>query len=816
MRSGSARRCASCSNRRTGGRRSRCSRPPERSMSEPVVVEKFAVGQAVRRIEDQRLLQGLGRYSDDVNLPRQAYAAVVRSTHAHARIARVDVSAARAAPGVLAALTGADVAADGLGNMPTDGTRKRGDGSPGFRTPRPALLGDRVRHVGDPVALVVADTRERAADAAALMRVEYEPLPAVTATAHAVRPGSPAVWDEAPDNVAFVWEAGIRDAVDRAFAGAAHVTRLDFVVSRVAAAPLEPRAAVGEYDRRTGRYTLYTGIQGPHGSRALLADIFKVPQSHMRVVTGEVGGSFGMRSGLYPEMVLVLWAARRLGRPVKWTSDRREGFVTDEHGRDNLSTAELALDANGRFLALRVAINLNVGAYLTPRSAGPGTNNVGGIAGIYTTPAIHVQTTGVFSNTTPTGPYRGAGRPEATYAIERVIDVAAMELRIDPIELRRRNLIPSSAMPFKTGLVFTYDCGEFARGMDMALGLADRAGFEKRRAEARQRGKLRGLGIANPIEVAGGPYTAMNPDTAELRVNADGPVSLFAGSTSMGQGNETAFAQIVSEKLGVPPERIQVFWGDSDLLGAGRGNGGSGALTVGGSAVTRATEKIVERGRKIAARLLEAAPEDVVHQDGKFTVKGTDKGVSLANVARAAYVPRQLPQGMEPGFSEEASFTPSAVTFPNGSQICEVEIDEDTGAVRVVRHTVVDDVGRMVNPMLVKGQIHGGVVQGLGQGLYEELSYDPATGQLLAGSFMDYAMPRADDMPAFDVDSHEVPTAVNPLGAKGVGEAGTVGALPALLNAVNDALAPLGVRHLDMPVTAERVWRAIQDAKARR
>ena len=627
----------------------------------------------------------------------------------------------------------------------------------------------------------------------------------------------PAVWADAPDNVAFVWEAGNRDAVARGFAGAAHVTRLEFVVTRVAAAPLEPRAAVGEWDRRAGRYTLHTGIQAPHGLRQLLADqVFRVPQSHLRVITGEVGGSFGMRSGAYPEHALVLWAAKRLGRPVKWTSDRREGFVTDEHGRDNVSTAELALDAQGKFLALRVAITLNIGAYITPRSAGPGTNNVGGLAGTYTTPAIHVQTTGVFSNTTPTGPYRGAGRPEATYAIERVIDVAAHELGIDPIELRRRNLIPSSAMPFKTGLLFTYDCGDFARGMEMALKLADRSGFEKRRVEARQRGKLRGLGIANPIEVAGGPYTAMNPDTAELRVNPDGSVSLFTGSTSMGQGNETAFAQIVCDRLGVPPERVQVFWGDSDALGAGRGNGGSGALTVGGSAVTRATEKVIERGRRIAAKLLEAAPEDIVHRDGKFTVTGTDRGVTFANVARAAYVPRQLPPGMEPGFSEEAAFTPPSVTFPNGSQICEVEIDEDTGVVRIVRHSVVDDVGKMVNPMLVKGQIHGGVVQGLGQGLYEELTYDSSTGQLLAGSFMDYAMPRADDMPTFDVDAHEVPTKVNPLGAKGVGEAGTVGALPALLNAVNDALAPLGVRHLDMPVTPERVWRAIQDAKARR
>src|SRR6058998_799857 len=774
-------------------------------MSEPVTVEKFAIGQSVRRVEDPCLLRGFGRYSDDVSLPHQAYAFVVRSLHAHAVIRSIDTSTARQASGVLAVLTGADLAAEGLGDLPTDKTRKRRDGSAAFATPRPALARERVRHVGDPVALVVAETREQAADAAALVAVEYEPLPAVTATAEAARPGAPAVWEEAPDNVAFVWEAGDRAAAARAFERAAHVTTLDFVVTRVTAAPLEPRAAVGEYDRRTGRYTLYTGIQAPHGLRNLLAEqVFRVPQSHLRVVTGDVGGSFGMRSGVYPEHVLVLWAAKRLGRPVKWTSDRREGLVSDEHGRDNVSTAELALDANGKFLSLRVGMTLNVGAYLTPRSAGPGTNNVGGVAGVYTTPVIHLQTTGVFSNTTPTGPYRGAGRPEATYAIERVIDVAAKELQIDPIELRRRNLIPSSAMPFKTGLVFTYDCGEFARGMDMALSLADRAGFEKRRTEARQRGKLRGFGIANPIEVAGGPYTSVNPDTAELRVNPDGSVLLFTGSTSMGQGNETAFAQIVSEKLGVPPERIQVFWGDSDLLGAGRGNGGSGALTVGGSAVTRAAEKIIERGRRIAAGMLEAAPEDLVHRDGKFTVAGTDRGVTLANVARAAYVPRQLPKGMEPGFSEEASFTPPAVTFPNGSHICEVEVDEDTGAVRVVRHTVVDDVGHMVNPMVVKGQIHGGVVQGLGQGLYEELTYDPTTGQLLAGSFMDYAMPRADDVPAFDVDSHEVPTAVNPLGAKGVGEAGTVGALPALLNAVNDALAPLGVRHLDMPVTPER------------
>ena len=740
----------------------------------------------------------------------------MRSPHAHARIRGIDARRALKTPGVLAVWTGADLAADGVGNMPTDRARKRRDGSPAFPTPRPLLMDERARHVGDPVALVVADTLEQARDAAERVRVDYEPLPGIAATAAALESGAPAVWDEAPDNIAFVAEAGPREAVDRAFERAPHVTRLQYVVTRVAVAPLEPRAAVGEYDRRSGRYTLHTGIQGPHGTRGLLAGVLKVPHSRLRVVTADVGGSFGMRSGLYPEMALVLWAARRLGRPVKWTSDRREGFITDEHGRDNVSTAELALDRDGTFLALRVSITLNVGAYLTPRSAGPGTNNIGGVAGVYTTPAIHHRTTGVFTNTTPTGPYRGAGRPEATYAIERVIDVAARELGMDPIELRRKNLIPPSAMPFKTGLVFTYDCGDFARGMDLALSLADHAGFDKRRAEARTRGSLRGLGIANAIEVAGGPYTSVNPDTASICVNPDGSVTVSTGSTSMGQGNETAFAQIVSEKLAVPVERIQVLWGDTDALGAGRGNGGSGALTVGGSAVLQASERIVERGRRIAARMLEAAPEDIGYKDGRFTVAGTDRGVTFADVARTAYLPRQLPPGMEPGFTENAAFTPPAVTFPNGCQVCEVEIEEATGALRIVRHTVVDDVGRMVNPLLVKGQIHGGVVQGLGQALFEDLVYDAETGQLLSGSFMDYAMPRADDVPFFEVDSHEVPTKVNPLGAKGVGEAGTVGALPALVNAVHDALAPLGVRHLDMPMTPERIWRAIQETNSAR
>jgi carbon-monoxide dehydrogenase large subunit len=771
------------------------------------------IGQPIPRIEDPRLLRGHGRYSDDVTLPRQTYARLVRSPHAHAAVRALDVTAARAAPGVVAVLTGVELEKDGIGLLPGDATRKRRDGSPAITTPRRALAIDRVRHVGEPVVMVIAETTAQAADAADLVRIEWEPLPSVTATGDAGRPGGPAVWEDAPDNVAFVWQTGQRDAVERGFADAPHVTSVDLVVTRVAAAPMEPRGAVGDWDARTDRYTLYTGVQGPHGIRALLADqVFRVPQNRMRVVTAEVGGSFGMRNGVYPELILVLWAARRIGRPVKWVSDRREGFVSDEHGRDNLTRVDLALDTEGRFLAQRVRTTLNIGAYLTPRSAGPGTNNVGGLAGMYTTPAVHVEVTGVFTNTVPTGPYRGAGRPEASYAIERAIEVAALELGIDPVELRRRNLIPPEKMPFKTGLVFTYDCGQFERGMDMALRAADAAGFPARAAEARRRGKLRGLGLANSIEVAAGPYTRVMFDVAEVRVNPDGSVTVVAGSTSMGQGNETAFAQLVSGRLGVPLDRIQVFAGDTDAIEVGRGNGGSGAISVGGAAVLGAVDKVVAKGRRLAGHLLEAAPDDVVFKDGRFTVAGTDRGMTLAAVARAAYQPQAWPAGVDPGLAETGGFMPRAVNFPNGTHVCEVEIDPDTGTLRIVRYVVVDDVGRMVNPLLVKGQIHGGIAQGLGQALFETVVYDPGSGQLLSGSFMDYAMPRADDLPSFEVDSHEVPTRTNPLGVKGVGEAGTVGSLPAVANAVHAALAPLGVRHVDMPLTPERIWQAIRDA----
>jgi carbon-monoxide dehydrogenase large subunit len=773
------------------------------------------IGQPIPRIEDPRLLRGHGRYSDDVTLPRQTHARLVRSPHAHAAVRGIDVTGAQAAPGVVAVLTGVELEKDGVGTLPSDGSRKRRDGSPAVATPRRALAVDRVRHVGEPVVMVIAETAAQAADAADLVRVDWEPFPSVTATADAGHAGGAAVWDDAPDNVAFVWQTGNREAVERGFAGAAHVTSLNLVVTRVTAAPMEPRGAVGEWDARTGRYTLFTGLQGPHGLRALLAEqVFRVPQNRIRVVTAEVGGSFGMRNGVYPELVLVLWAARRLGRPVKWVSDRREGFVSDEHGRDNLTRIELALDREGRFLAQRVRTTLNVGAYLTPRSAGPGTNNVGGLAGMYTTPAVHVEVTGVFSHTVPTGPYRGAGRPEASYAIERAIEVAARELGIDAVDLRRRNLIPPSKMPFKTGLIFTYDCGEFERGMDMALAAADVAGFAARRAEARTRGKLLGFGLANSIEVAAGPYTRVMFDVAEVRVNPDGSVMVVAGSTSMGQGNETAFAQIVSARLGVPMDRVQVFAGDTDAIEVGRGNGGSGAISVGGSAVLGAVDKVIAKGRRLAGHLLEAASEDVVFKDGRFNVAGTDKGMTLAAVAKAAYQPQAWPAGIDPGLSETGGFMPRAVNFPNGTHVCEVEVDPDTGATSIVRYSVADDVGRMVNPLLVKGQIHGGIAQGLGQAMFETIAYDPVSGQLLSGSFMDYALPRADDLPHFEVDSHEVPTQTNPLGVKGVGEAGTVGSLPAVINAVHHALAPVGVRHVDMPLTPERIWHAIRQAAA--
>jgi carbon-monoxide dehydrogenase large subunit len=770
-------------------------------------VGEFGVGQPVKRFEDGRLLRGQGRFHEDVNLPGQAHAVIVRSTHAHARIRSIDRTAAQRAPGVLAVFTGADVAE--LGTMKMTLKRKRPDGSPMFAPPHHGLTRDRVRYVGDPVAMVVAETLAQAEDAAERVAIDYEPLPAVTSTAVAI--GSPAVWDECPDNVSNVHEVGDRAKTDAAFAAAPRVVRRRYVITRVHAQYMEPRGALGAWDPGEQRWTLHADVQYPHRVRnALATNILKVPEHQIRVVVGDVGGAFGTKGWQYPEHRLVLWAARRLGRPVKWRCERREAIPADEHARDNVSDAELALDADGRFLGLRVRTLANVGAYVSSdRNLLATFSNVATLVGVYTFPVAHVQVTSVLTNTNSTAPYRGAGRPESTYVIERLIDDAARELGADPVELRRRNVIPSAAMPYRTALGITYDCGDFAAQMESALKLADVPGFPARREAARRRGRLRGLGIANAIERAAGPQ----PEFAEIRFAPSGTATVFMGTKNQGQGHETTFKQIVHERLGLDPGDVRYIDGDTDRVAFGMGTMGSRSTVIGGTALWTAADKIVAKGRKIAARLLEAAEADVTFADGAFSVVGTDRAVALKDVARAAFQPASLPPGVEPGLYETGTFSPPSDTWPNGCHVCEVEIDPETGDVELVAYAIVDDVGTVINPLTLKGQIHGGVAQGVGQALMEQVVYDQESGQLLTGSFMDYAMPRAGTVPSIIIESRPVPTKLNPLGAKGAGEAGTVGALPVVMNAVLDALAPLGVRALDMPASPERVWRAIQDTR---
>jgi aerobic carbon-monoxide dehydrogenase large subunit len=779
-------------------------------------MREFGIGQSLPRSEDQRLLRGRGRYTDDIVLPRQAWLYVLRSPHAAAHIRAIDTKAAQAAPGVIAVLTGKDADADGLGTFTSRVTRPRPDGRPNFVPPFRVLALDRVRRVGDAVAAIVAESLAAAKDAAELIEIDYEELPSVTATAEAAKPGAPAVWDEVPDNVCFLYELGDRQAVDAAFAGAAHVAELDFTVSRVSANSMEMRNAIGSYEERDGRYTLYVGAQAPHTLRGELAEaILKIPQDRLRVVSPDVGGGFGMKGGTYPEWALVLWASRRLGRPVRWQAERGESLLSDFHARDNISHAALALDAAGNFLAVKIATTVNLGATLAMMGIHCATGNLGGLAGTYRTPHILATVTGIFTNTNPTAPYRGAGRPEASYAIERVIDIAARELGIDRAELRRRNLIPEEAMPFKTGLVYTYDSGEFEKNMDAALAMADWAGFEARRAAAKAQRKLRGIGIASVIEIAGGPADRPMEESAEIRFDPNGNVLVLVGSHSHGQGLETVYAQVANHALGVEPERVRVVYGDTDQIYHGKGTFGSRSATVGSTALVHAAGRIVEKAKVIASHLLEASPLDLEFAEGIFTVAGTDRAITLGEVAKASFLPARLSQGLDLGLSAAAIVAPDKATYPNGCHICEVEIDRETGKTAVIAYRVVDDVGRMLNPMLVKGQIHGGVAQGLGQALLEAVIYDRDGGQLLSGSFMDYAMPRADDMPYIEAAANEVPTTTNPLGVKGAGEAGTVGALPAIMNAIADALALLGIHHIDMPATPERVWRAIREAEGR-
>jgi len=769
---------------------------------------EFGIGQSVSRFEDPRLLQGGGRYIDDVNLPGQAHATLLRSPHAHARIVRLDLDAARALPGVLGIFTQADLAADKLGTTTVQIQRKRADGSPLFSRPHPGLAKDRVRYVGDPIALVVGETLDAARDAAEAIDIEFETLPAATSTAGAVSPGAPAVWDECPDNVSHIFETGNKAATEAAFAKAAHVLNRRYVITRVHAQFMEPRGAIGQWDPREERFTLYADVQYPHRVRQMLANsIFKVPEQQIRVVAGDVGGGFGTKGWQYPEHRLVLWAARKLGRPVKWRCERSEAQLADEHGRDVVADAALALDADGKFLAIKVGTISNIGAYLSSdRNLLATFGSLGAVVGTYAIPAAYAHLTVAFSNMSGTAPYRGAGRPEAIYIIERLIDDAARAFGMDRIELRRKNLIAPAAMPYKTPLGgLNYDCGDFARNMELAVELADVKGFSARRQASAARGKLRGLAVVNAIERAAGP----GAEFAEVRFDTSGGALLLMGTKNQGQGHPTIFRQILIDKLGLKPEEIRFTDGDTDTVAFGIGTNGSRSTVIGGTAVTIAAGKVIDKAKRLAAHLLEVSEADLTFADGRFEVAGTDRGMTLREVARASYNAARLPKGMEPGLYETGTFAPTQDTYPNGCHVCEVEIDPDTGGVAIASYAVVDDVGTVINPKTLKGQIHGGVAQGAGQVLMEQVVYDRDSGQLLTASFMDYAMPRADDMPDFSVESNPVPTKLNPLGAKGAGEAGTVGALPAVMNAIIDAIAERGAGEIEMPATAERVWRAL-------
>ncbi|MBV9153277.1 MAG: xanthine dehydrogenase family protein molybdopterin-binding subunit [Alphaproteobacteria bacterium] len=776
-------------------------------------MKQFGIGQPIRRVEDRRFLTGYGRYLDDIARPRQAHAVLLRSPHANARLRALDTKAAAALPGVLAVLTGEDLAQDGLGTIPCATGLKNRDGSPIAMPPRPALVRGRVRHVGDAVAMVIAETTAIARDAAEEIALEYDPLPAVVDTARALEPGQPAVWDEHPGNLCFEWEVGDGGPAQRALANARHRISLTLVNNRVVANSMEMRGAIGEFDPGEDSYTLWSSTQGSHFVRNLLAEhVFKMPENRIRVVTPDVGGGFGMKLFLYPEHVLVMWAANKVGRPVKWVPDRSEAFLTDTQGRDNVTRLDLALDENLRFTGLAVEIIANMGAYLS--NFAPEIPTFSGAvmySGVYAIPAIHVVSKGVFTNTVPVDAYRGAGRPEAAYALERLIDVAARRLGVAPDELRRRNFIKPAAMPHATPLGLTYDSGDFARNLNDALTAADAAGFTARRTEARSRGRYRGLGHAVYIEQSGFP-----PDEfAELRFDPAGTLTLLMGTQSSGQGHQTAYAQLAAERLGVPFDKVRVVQGDTAAIAFGRGTGGSRSLPVGGAALAHAADKLIEKGKKIAAHLLEAAEADIAFEDGVFAIAGTDRTVGIEAVARAAFNPGQLPPGLEPGFAESGHFTPPAPTFPNGCHVCEVEIDPETGHVDIVRYLVVDDFGTVINPLLLRGQVQGGIAQGVGQAMLERTVYDPESGQLLTGNLTDYAIPHADTLPALEFSYNVVPCRTNPLGVKGAGEAGAIGAPPAFVNAVVNALAEFGINHLDMPLTPERLWDALHDAMPR-
>ncbi|MGE4368945.1 MAG: xanthine dehydrogenase family protein molybdopterin-binding subunit [Burkholderiaceae bacterium] len=780
------------------------------------------IGESVPRKEDYRFLTGAGQYVDDITLNAQAYAVFVRSPHAHAHIRAIHTDAAREAAGVIGVFTGADVAADSINGLPCGWLITSTDGSPMKEPAHPILAQDKVRFVGEHVALVVAETLEQAKNAAELVDVDYDVLSAVVSVADAAS-GEP-LHEIAPDNKCYTWALGDKAEVDATFQKAAHVTRLDLVNNRLIPTAIEPRAAIGTYDRGSDQYTLYVANQNPHVERLLMtAFVMGLPEHKVRVIAPDVGGGFGAKINLYAEDVALVWAARKLNRPVKWTAERSEAFLSDTHGRDHITHAEMALDQNGKFLALRVHTHANLGAYLgTFASAVPTILYGTLLAGQYTTPQIYVEVDAWFTNTSPVDAYRGAGRPEATYLLERLVTRCAWELGLSQDDIRRRNLI--SQFPYQTPVALQYDVGDFHACLDKARELADVAGFDARRQASEAHGRRRGIGYSSYIEACGlAPSNIAGAlgaraglfECGEIRVHPTGSVTVFTGSHSHGQGHETTFAQLVAARLGVAVDAVDIVHGDTGRVPFGMGTYGSRSLAVGGSAIMRALDKIEAKAKKIAAHLMEASDADIDFANGEFTVKGTDKKVTFGEVALSAYVPHNYPlDKLEPGLNETAFYDPTNFTYPGGTHICEVEVDPATGEVRIDRFTAVDDFGTIVNPMIVEGQVHGGIVQGIGQALLENGVYDRETGQLLTGSLMDYAMPRADHIPPITLGQVCTPCTHNPIGAKGCGEAGAIAAPPAVINAVLDALRPLGVTDLDMPASPARVWEAIQSAHA--
>jgi carbon-monoxide dehydrogenase large subunit len=783
--------------------------------------DQGVIGQSIRRKEDQRFLTGAGQYTDDVNPPNHVHAYFLRSPHAHAKILKIDAAKAKAAPGVVAVFTDADL--EGVNGLPCGWLITGTDGKPMNEPPHPVLAKDKVRYVGDHVAMVLAETPHEAKDAAELIEVDYEVLPAVVNCVDALKPGAPQIHDQAPGNKCYTWALGDKAAVDAAFAKAAHVTKLDIVNNRLIPNAIEPRAAVASYSPADDSYTLYVANQNPHVERLLMtAFVLGLPEHKVRVIAPDVGGGFGSKIYLYAEETAMVWASKRVNRPIKWTAERSESFLSDAHGRDHVTHAELALDKDGKFLAMRVHTTAAMGAYLsTFASCIPTILYATLLAGQYTTPAIYAEVTAAFTNTAPVDAYRGAGRPEATYVVERLVHQAGVDLGIAQDEIRRRNFIRK--FPHQTPVALTYDTGNYDATLDEANKIADVAGFPARKAEAAKRGQLRGIGYAAYIEACGlAPSNIAGAlgaraglfEAGEVRVHPTGSVTVFTGSHSHGQGHETTFAQVVAAKLGVPVENVDVVHGDTGRVPFGMGTYGSRSLAVGGTAIVKALDKIVAKGKKIAAHLLEAAETDIEFKDGKFTVAGTDRSKTFGEVALTAYVPHNYPlDKLEPGLDETAFYDPTNFTYPAGTHICEVEIDPETGVVEVVAFTACDDFGNIINPMIVEGQVHGGVAQGIGQALLENCVYDAESGQLLTGSYMDYAMPRADDLPSFKVSTKVTPCTHNPLGVKGCGEAGAIGSPAAMMNAVHDALAGAGVKYLDMPASPHRVWQAIQSAK---